>query len=60
VHSPSASIGASIIGARKFAANHLARSWAIVAHRWHQLVGLARPQDDWMLENAGPIVDLPR
>jgi hypothetical protein len=40
--------------------NHLAHSQAIVTHHWHQIAGLSRRLDDWMLENAGPIVDLPR
>jgi hypothetical protein len=40
--------------------NHLAHSQAIVAHHWHQIAGLSRRLDDWMVENAGPIVDLPR
>jgi hypothetical protein len=40
--------------------NHLAHSQDIVAHHWHQIAGLSRRLDDWMLENAGPIVDLPR
>jgi len=40
--------------------NHLAHSQAIVAHHWHQIAGLSRRLDDWMLENAGPVVDLPR
>lgn len=40
--------------------NHLAHSQAIVAHHWHQIASLSRRLDDWMLENAGPIFDLPR
>ena len=40
--------------------NHLAHSQAIVAHHWHQIAGLSRRLDDWMLENADPIADLPR
>jgi len=30
--------------------NHLAHSQAIVAHHWHQIAGLSRRLDDWMLE----------
>jgi hypothetical protein len=40
--------------------NHLAHSQAIVAHHRHQSAALSHRLDDWMLENAGPIVDLPR
>ena len=40
--------------------NHLAHSQAIVAHHWRQIAGLSRRLDDWMLENAGPAVDVPR
>ena len=40
--------------------NHLAHSQAIVAHHWHQIAGLSRRLDDWMFDNAGQVVDLPR
>jgi hypothetical protein len=40
--------------------NHLAHSQAIVAHHWHQIAGLSRRLDDWMLEQGEAIVDLPR
>jgi len=40
--------------------NHLAHSQAIVAHHWHQIAGLSRRLDDWMLDNAGQVVDRPR
>lgn len=37
-----------------------AHSQAIVAHHGHRIAGQSRRPDDWMLDNAGPIVDLPR
>ena len=40
--------------------NHLAHSQAIVAHHWHQIAGLSRRLDDWMLEQGEAILDLPR
>jgi hypothetical protein len=39
--------------------NHLAHSQAIVEHHWHQIAGLSRRLDDWMLEQ-GEAIDLPR
>jgi hypothetical protein len=29
-------------------------------HHWHQIAGLSRRLDDWMLEQEEAIVDLPR
>src|SRR5262249_4830911 len=38
--------------------NHLAHSQAIVERHWHQIAGLSRRLDDWMLEQGEAILGL--